>query len=108
LPVDTVDTSAITHASLLFTEIAERTLIAAGDITTTRRATLAERALEPIRADQISAFIDTTITVIIFTITDLFRLISTVTTAVTCPLIDRAVTVVIFTVTCLGDQPPLR
>ena len=108
MPIRAVYASAVTHAGLLFAEISERTLITSGDVTATRWTTLTQGAEQSAIAELISPLIDATITVIIFTITHLFRLLPTITAAVTHPLIDRAITVIVLTITGLGDEPSRR
>ena len=107
MPVSAAYAGAVAHAGVLFAEKALRTLIAAGDVTATGRTTLAERAQEPVSAEEVAALIDTTIAVVVFAVADLFRLISAEAAAVAGPLIDGAVTVIVFAVTGLGDEPTL-
>jgi hypothetical protein len=108
LAIWTVDAGAVAHAGLLFAEVTERTLITPRDVTTTRWTALAKRTQEPALAEEVSTLIDATVTVVIFTVTGLFRLISAITTAVARPLIDRAVAVIVLTITGLGDEPSRR
>ena len=104
MAIRAVDASAVAHAGLLLAEMTERTFIACGDIATTWWTTLTEGAEQSAVTELISPLIDATITVIIFTITDLFRLFPTITTSVTCPLIDRAIAIIVLTIAGLGDE----
>ena len=108
MTIRAVYAGAVAHAGLLFAEVTERTLITSRDITTTRWTALAKRTLKSALAEEISPLIHATVTVVIFTVTGLFWLISTITTAVARPLIDRAVAVIVFTITGLGDEPSRR
>ena len=100
---DTRYASAVADAGIFFAKVVLGALVAARYAATTRRATLAESAEQAFRTQEISAFIDPAITIIIFAITALIRLSSAEATQVTCALIDHSIAVVVFSVTGLGD-----
>jgi hypothetical protein len=103
LAYNTINPRAEADTGILFAEVSQRAFITAGYITTTRGPTFTECTQEAFGADSISPLVDATITVVVFTITDLVGLISTEATQVTCPFIDHTVAVVIFTITSLSD-----
>ena len=82
-------------------EVTDRALIPARDASPTRGTALSECTEKTVSTEEISALIYAAITVIIFSIADLFGIFSTEATEITCPLIDHPITVIVFTITDL-------